>query len=160
MMKLPAARAEQMKTLARDLGVTATEALEILLNRAIKTGDIADVLPGFEVRRESGQIGLTLDGTSLPAINADIAHHIAEDLEHAGTAMKHGKGVPRWFGRNGYGGTDFMLVVGRVGTGVVVSLEEMEQGQAIGAGRKVQAAMTRGMAVDLARQIRNAATNA
>jgi hypothetical protein len=160
MMKLHATRGEQMKALAGAKGISVTEALELLINRAIEAGDIPDVLPGFEVRREGGHVGLTLDGTPLPAINPEMARHVADDLEHAGTALKHGKGVPRWFGCNGYGGTDFMLVIGRIGTGVVVSFEEMQEGKAIGAGRKVQAAMTRGMAVDLARQIRNAATTA
>lgn len=156
-MKLHRARAGQIKALAEAAGIGGTEAIERLLNLAVEGGLIPDVLPGFEVIREGEFIHLTLEGQPIPGIAPEMALGVADDLEHAGTGMATGKGRPRFYGQDDMADMNRMLVVGRVGSGVVVVFEKLAAGGKVGEGERTTAAMTRGMAVDLARQIRTAA---
>lgn len=158
MMKLPAARAWQIKNLATSRGTTATEAVEFLLNRAIEDGLLPDALPTFEVERDEEHfIHLKADGHQLPKMNADMAGSVAKDLEDAATVMGVGRGRPRWFGRDGYGSnTDIKLVVARIGTGVIIGLDEERPLPGQDRPKPIRASMTRGMAADLARQLRAA----
>jgi hypothetical protein len=157
MMKLPAARAGQIRSLATARKLGLTETVEYLLNLAIEAGEIADVLPGYEVVRDGDFVRLTIDGQILPKMNRTMALAVADDLQHAATALRVGRGTPRFYGRDGLGGADFVLVIGRHGAGVLLGLEEVIEGQTLGTGKQIKGAITHGMASDLARQVRNAA---
>ena len=159
MMKLPAARAGQIKALAAARGIGATEALERLLNLAIEAGELDDALPGWEVRREGDSVTLTLDGQTIPAMTLEVAALVAHHFERAGTEMKVGRGYPQFYGASREMGAANCLTIGRHGGGVVVALEVLKPGGQLGEGERTLAAMTRGMAVDLARQIRKAITH-
>ena len=153
MMKMNTARAWQIKNLATKMGTTATEALEYLINKAVQAGEIDDVLPGFEVTDEELPfITLKADGHRLPKMTPVVAEMVAENLHHAATAMEHGRGRPYRYGQDGATGEDFEIVVGRIGTGVILGFTEKNPAEGI--GLRVRASMTRGMAADLARQIR------
>ena len=160
MMKLPAARAGQIKALATSKGIGLGEAVEHLLNLAIEAGELDDALPGWEVVRDGDQITLTLDGQPIPPMHLEVAVEVAGHFQRAGTEMKVGRGVPQFWGfKSPEMPSAYMLGVGRHGGGVVVAFEELEPNCQIGQGKRTTAAMTRGMAVDLARQIRNAITH-
>lgn len=166
MLKLPAARAGQIKALATAKGIGLGEAVEHLLNLAIEAGDIDDSIPGWEVKREGEFITLTLDGQPIPAMHIEVASTVAGNFERAGTEMQVGRGAPQLWGfKSPAMPCAYRLTVGRHGSGVVIVFEEFEQGAQTGEGtyaldtsKRTVAAMTRGMAVDLARQIRNAIT--
>lgn len=156
MMKLPGARAGQIKALATAKGIGLGETVEYLLNLAISAGELDDTIPGWEVARDGDQITLTLDGQPIPPMHVEVAAMVAGHFERAGTEQQVGKGTPQFYGASQHTGAAYMLAVGRHGSGVVVALEELEQGGKIGEGKRTTAALTRGMAVDLARQIRKA----
>lgn len=154
MMKMNTARAVQIKTLATKMGTTATEAVEYLINKAVRDGEIEDTLPGFEVTTDDWVfVTLTADGHRLPKMSALMAEIVADNLAHAATAMEHGRGRPLYYGHDGFEGDAFKIVVGRIGSGVILGFDEEHPKEGI--GLRVRASMTRGMAADLARHIRH-----
>lgn len=156
-MKIPAARAGQLKALAARRGTTAMGALEHLLNLAIEDGEIPDTLPGYEVVREGGVVVLTLDGQRIPGFAASMAHGIAAEIEAAGRRTMNGKVARRFYGADG-SPLDIvhMLTIGPVGAGVGIVHTVAPASGKFEDGERVAAGMTHGMAVDLARQIRAA----
>ena len=137
-IKLPVARAEQLKTLAALHGLSVTEFLEDVINRAIADEILPDTLPGFPVRVVDGHVVVTIGDRQLPPLTAKqalvLALHIAK-VECSGAPTGGEVTVG-----------DAVLQIARVGRGMVLRPKGEDGG-----------AMTRGMARDLSRQILYAA---
>ncbi|MHC2021479.1 hypothetical protein [Methylobacterium sp. CM6247] len=147
LIKIPEARALQLRAIATTRECTVTEAVEHLIHEEIKAGRLPDALPGFEVHTGHGNVCLVIGNAGLPALHPTYARVVAELFLHAANGMKDGRGNVVKLNE----GDAYRLIVARKGRGIVGKLvcDEMEIDE--------QFSMTAGMARDFARQITKAA---
>src|ERR1035441_394202 len=72
------ARAEQLRQLADNKGVSVVELIERFINRAIEEGDLADKLPGFPIWASGMKVVCVLDNIALPTLTPGTARVLAD----------------------------------------------------------------------------------
>ncbi|TFZ55928.1 hypothetical protein E4V01_20655 [Methylorubrum sp. Q1] len=150
LVKLPVARALQLKSIADARECTICEAVEHLLREEVRAGRLADVLPGFEVSTIGGSVRFGIGEVDLPPMHPAHARVVASLFQHAASGMPAGRGNALTLGDD----APYQLTVGRKGRGIVgrVSCEALKISHSF--------SMTTGMARDLSRQIGKAAARA
>lgn len=143
-IKLPPERAIQLRTLADARGVSVTEMVGALINREIKAGRLADGVPGFTVKptRSGLSYDFTIGDFVVPRLSIAELRELADTVERVATTKgDSGKIVDIRSTR---------LAVARIGTGLRIIAENLDT------GNRVKRAFPPDVALDLARQLRNA----
>lgn len=145
LIKLPEARALQLRAIADVNGCTVTEAVELLINREIKAGRLADTLHGFEITNANGHTWFVIGEIGLPPLVPAHTRLVAALFVNAADGSRDSaKGLS-------LGHDDFELLISRKGRGVIVTARDVTH------DRESKVSMTPGMARDLARQLNKAA---
>jgi len=144
LIKLPEARALQLRAIADVNGCTVTEAVELLINREIRAGRLADALPGFEIKVANKHVWFVVGEIGLPPLVPAHARTVAAYFLNAADGGDAARGI-------GLGQEEFKLVVARKGRGIIVRAVDIAH------EREAKETMTPGMARDLARQLVKAA---
>ncbi|MDX6806436.1 hypothetical protein [Terrihabitans rhizophilus] len=138
MIRLPAERGLQLKLIAKDLGVTLTEAIETLINREIEAGRLEDQLPLWDIDVFTDGIIFDAPTFALPKLTAQQALNVANAVDKVIERAEKG-------GFNLILEGEKVLTIARIGRGITFA-----------SGEKAES-VTVMMAQDLARQLRTAA---
>lgn len=144
LIKLPDARALQLRAIADINECTMTEAIELLINREIKAGRLADAMPGFEIKTANKHVWFVIGEIGLPPLAPAHARLVAGLFLNAAEGGVSARGLS-------LGEEEFELLVVRKGRGVIVHATDVAH------ERESKVTMTLGMARDLARQLSKAA---
>ena len=95
LLKLPTARAEQLKTLAIARGTTMSGLIGAIIDHAVSSGELIDETPGVRFQ-EYGVRGLvvSIDGKEMPMFSDDAADFY-RFLESVSKVMKRARCVVR-----------------------------------------------------------------
>lgn len=143
-IRLSPARGEQLRLLARHRGKSITSVIEDVITAAIEDGELPDHTPGFPIFAVVGGVLFRSPDFELPLMPPQHARQIAHSLERAADCSEPGGARFR------IGDADFGIASN--GRGVVLVRGSVETG--------TKSAITRGVARDLARQLRTAADQA
>ena len=145
MLKLPAERHSQLKELAKAYGVSMVALITKWINAEIATGVIPDELPGFDVTPAYGKVVLSIQRRQLAPWAPADAILFAASLEEYSEKMADRRilnldlaGLP---------------LISRTGSALTIEAEAID-------GRRIKRIVSPGVARDVARLIRAAATKA